>query len=73
MNDKPTYTIQTLNSMNYKYPWNGTISIDNNNNNNSKCMSLYATGECDSNGRIYVALPSNMIITNHIKKKYNLM
>jgi|TARA_Y100000992_G_C21273375_1_gene498350 hypothetical protein len=72
MSDKPTYTVQTLNSMNSKFPWSGTISnIENNKNNKSLC--LYATGDCDLNGRIYIALPSNTLITSDIKKKYNLM
>jgi len=70
-----TYTKERLDKINYSYPWNG--SIINSNESKSKennTYKLYATGDANiSQGRIYVSLPSNIKITDEIRRKYNLM
>ena len=77
-----TYSKETLNIMNCRYPWNGSIkhsdlktnSINSINSINTNTYKLYATGDADvSLGRIYISLPTTLKITNDIKKKYNLM
>ncbi len=41
--------------------------------NNNEMVNIHATGEILSSGRIYIALPSNIVLTSDIKKKYNLI
>jgi arsenate reductase-like glutaredoxin family protein len=41
--------------------------------NNHEIVNIYATGDILLSGRIYIALPSNVILTNEIKKKYNII
>ena len=66
------FTFGTLESMNYSYPQNGSItntkSLDKN-----KMYELHATGDADLNGRKYISLPADMIITDQVKRMYNLM
>ena len=63
--------------INGRYPWNGSIRTDNVDKYSSKAVKLtyklYATGDADAtNGRKYVALPTNTKITPKIVSKYNL-
>lgn len=65
--------------MNCDSLWRGDIinaeplySAEKNTYDNVK-YKLYATGDCNVQGRKYVALPENMQITEEIKKQYNLM
>lgn len=67
--------------LNNKYPWNGSINMPhlkekknyNYKNDNNK-YQLHATGYCDiTNGRTYVSLPSNLKITNEVRRQYNLI
>ena len=78
---KPTtFTGSQLHSMNASYPWNGSIRNDSSSStsdisHDSKTRyKLYPTGDADAtNGRRYVYLPSDLIIKDAVKKKYNLM
>ena len=57
-----------------KYGNNWISNINNNiNNNYDDKYKLYPTGESDLNGRKYIALPENMVITNDVIKKFNLL
>lgn len=49
------------------------IKFSSDYNNCKQDYKLHATGDCSvSSGRIYLALPSNIKITEEIIKKYNL-
>ena len=41
--------------------------------NNNELVNIHPTGDILSSGRIYIALPSNIVLTSDIKKKYNLI
>ena len=70
-------------NMNSRYPWNGSIKSSDSTNmttynlrneNKANAYKLHATGDCDiTNGRTYIYLPSDLKITNEIKKIYNLI
>jgi hypothetical protein len=58
-----------------KYGNNWISNINDNiniNNNYDDKYKLYATEDSSLNGRKYVALPENMVITNDVIKKFNL-
>jgi len=74
------YSAKEINDLNTTRLWRQTpITIkDKTNSNvtetNKPKYILHATGECDVNGRTYIALPANVNINDsEIKKKYNLM
>lgn len=54
-----------------KYGFNWIKNIDKINNN--ELVNIHPTGEILSSGRIYIALPSNIVLTSELKKKYNLI
>ena len=54
-----------------KYGTNWIKNIDKINNN--ELANIHPTGDILSSGRIYIALPSNIVLTSDIKKKYNLI
>ena len=73
MNTK-TYSKKELQKMNfnkiYGSQWIKNIYILN----DAETYCIYATGGCDLvSGRMYIALPSNKMITIEDKKKYNLI
>lgn len=41
--------------------------------NNNEMVNIHATGDILLSGRIYIALPSNIVLTSDIKKKYNII
>lgn len=41
--------------------------------NNNEMVNIHATGEILLSGRIYIALPSNIVLTSEVKKKYNII
>ena len=41
--------------------------------NNNEMVNIHATGDILLSGRIYIALPSNIVLTSELKKKYNLI
>ena len=70
----PKYTSEILTSMNYGTLWNNCITVPKDIKNNSDVWELHATGDCDLNGRKYVALPPGTNTKDsEIKAKYNLM
>ena len=55
-----------------KYGFNWIKNIDKINNNH-EMVNIHPTGDILSSGRIYIALPSNIVLTTEIKKKYNII
>tara|TARA_B110000208_G_scaffold141626_1_gene170937 strand:- start:191 stop:385 length:195 start_codon:yes stop_codon:yes gene_type:complete len=58
--------------------WNGTIKSPEDNffwdkKNNNNTYELYASGDCDLNGRTYVPIKKGTVITRELKQKLNLM
>ena len=81
MNNYNNYSSQNIKDMNKSYPWfsqpiiikhTSNKNTSNKNTSESKYI-LHATGYADLNGRKYVALPSNIILDDKIKKIYNIM
>ncbi len=64
LNDDPKYGNNWISNI------NDNININNNYYDKYK---LYPTEDSNLSGRKYVALPENMVITNDIIKKFNLM
>ena len=78
MSGKKTFSAEYIKQINSSYPWDNSINFGSTNmdktGDESITYKLYATGNCTMyNGRQYVALPSNTVITESIKAKYNLM
>ena len=70
----PTETGARIYEMNKSYPWCGCIENAYSIKDSQKLYKLYTTGGCDiGSGRIYVALPSDLEITEDVIKKHNLM
>ncbi len=68
-----TYTTSQLNSMRYNNIWRNSIYIPTEYENLFDYWQLFATGDATLDGRIYVAIPTNILITQQIKTKYNIM
>ena len=74
MNNYNKYTSQNIRDMNTSYPWRSQpIEIKEIKTDLKSAYILHATCDADVNGRKYVALPSNIILDDKTKKKYNLM
>lgn len=81
MNNYNKYTSQNIRDMNTSYPWRSQPieikEIKSTSQKNKTALKsnyiLHATGDADLHGRKYVALPSNIILDDKTKKKYNLM
>ena len=76
--DYRTFSRIEINSMNYSDTWRNCITIDDKPDRKYKDKKVgyfksYATGDCDLDGRKYIALPADLKITEEIKKKYNIM
>lgn len=72
-----SYTKRQISEMNCNSLWNGHIInaeplYSPNNDNADTKYKLYSTGYADMGGRKYVALPENLIITEQVKRRYNL-
>ena len=69
------YTSKQIRSMNVTNTWKNSIYIYKENNHNKKQQyELHATGDCDLNGRKYVALSKGTDTTDpKIRAKFNLM
>ncbi len=65
-----TYTYEELQKMNYTQ-WNHRIILPTHTRAGQR-FKLYATGRADLNGRYYVAIRENRVITHRIKEIYNL-
>lgn len=71
------FTAAKIHDMKYSPLWKGTIITDATHSiphksNPEATYKLYATGDADMRGRIYVSLPSDLKITEEIKKQYNI-
>lgn len=62
-----------LNELSHRDEWKGKLQVHHANTRQETEYDLYATGNCDINGRNYVALPKNLKITGAVKQKYNLL
>tara|TARA_B100000963_G_C22624873_1_gene671813 strand:- start:2334 stop:2549 length:216 start_codon:yes stop_codon:yes gene_type:complete len=68
-----TYTKTEIISLNCTKRWYGSIKEPKQNKTTNKKYKLYATGDADTfNGRKYIALPANKLLTEKDKKKYNI-
>ena len=68
------YTLSTIETMNYTSTWNHCIKFSKSKSKSDILYELHPTGECDLNGRKYIALPKNTNINDpNIRKKYNLI
>ena len=56
-----------------KYGYTDWIKNIDKINNNHEMVNIHPTGDILSSGRIYIALPSNIVLTTEIKKKYNII
>lgn len=65
------YSSQRIYSMYCTSTWRHCISMPETSKTDS--YTLYPTGDADLNGRKYVALPKECIITSFIKQKYNII
>ena len=75
---KRIYTSSMLDAMNSGKLWNGTIVYNNRDYNkvnkvNNDIYELHACGDCSLDGRTYVAIKKETIITKELKQKLNLM
>ena len=69
-----TFQQYEINIMNKTTLWGGSINEPFRSEEEDSKYKLYSTGDATiSNGRIYVSLPTNLKITNKIKKKYNII
>jgi hypothetical protein len=69
-----TMSVFSVDSKNQSDLWRGCIKyVPEFPRDESKRYVLYATGEASMNGRIYVALPEQLMISNEMKNKYHIM
>lgn len=66
------FSATEIRNMKYDSVWRGQIDTSKCNDPNIK-YKLHATGEANTIGRIYIALPANLKITNEIMKIYNIL
>lgn len=63
-----------LNELSCRDEWTNKLHIKTKPGSNQDTeYVLYPTGNCDLNGRDYVALPKDLRITDAVKRQYNLM
>ena len=69
------YNCSEIGDLNKTKVWSRTpIEIKEQSDKKNQKYILHATGDCDLNGRTYIALPINCDHNDsEIKKKYNLM
>ena len=72
MNNK-TFSKSTLQSMNFNSKYGSQWITNLENITKSQEVKIYATGDCDFNGRKYIALPANHKLTRDDKKKFNII
>ena len=66
------YTEQEINNLKYTNIWRGTLSSPKE-KSKGDLYKLYATGYATLNGREFISLPAEMVITSAVKRKYNLI
>ena len=52
--------------------WQGKLKVENTNAKKDTKYVLHSTGDADLNGRTYVALPVGTVLTDDVKRKYNI-
>lgn len=67
-----------INSMNCSNLWRNCITVEDKPDRRYKYKKVeefknYATGDCDLDGRKYIALPADLEITEEVKRKYNII
>ena len=68
------YNKSELESMSYNKLWRGNLEIINDRHLGNTQYELHPTGDCDLNGRKFLALPTNTNVKDpEIIRKYNLM
>lgn len=73
MSSNVTYTSQQVNNLSNSSIWKNSIkNVPSVSKNNTSKYTLYATGDADLNGRKYISLPSNKVLTDYEKRKYNI-
>jgi hypothetical protein len=66
-----TYDFSEINKKNHSQRWNNTIHIPKK-YESEKSFKIIPTGDADSNGRKYVAIPTNTVVTDKLKASLNL-
>jgi len=73
MSSNKTYTSQEMNKLSNSDLWKNSIkNVPRVSKNDTTKYTLYSTGDADLNGRKYVSLPSNKVLTDYEKRKYNI-
>jgi len=73
MSSNKTYTSQEMNKLSNSELWKNSIkNVPSVSKNDTTKYTLYSTGDADLNGRKYVSLPSNKVLTDYEKRKYNI-
>ena len=67
------YTENDIASMNASNIWRNCIICDNSKSSHDSLYELHPTGNADLDGRKYVSLPKGTVITEEIKRKYNII
>lgn len=62
-----------LNGLRRRDEWTNKLHLERANSKPDTKYVLYPTGNCDMNGRNYVALPKDLQITAAVKRQYNLL
>ena len=66
-------SVYSVDAKNHSDLWRGCIKyVPEFPRDESKRYVLYATGEASMNGRIYVALPEQLMISKEMKNKYHI-
>jgi len=73
MSSNTTYNSQEMNKLSNSDLWKNSIkNVPRVSKNDTTKYTLYSTGDADLNGRKYVSLPSNKVLTDYEKRKYNI-
>ena len=74
MDNHNTFSKSQLEKMNFDRKYGSNWIQNLNNINNNQGVKLYATGQSNiSTGRVYIALPANMKLSDQDILKYNIM
>jgi hypothetical protein len=71
--DHNTFSKSTLQRMNFDSKYGSQWITNIHTLKNSQEYKIYATGDCDLQGRKYIALPANQKLTQGDKIKLNIM
>ena len=71
--DHKTFSKTTLQRMNFDSKYGSQWITNLENIKNQQDVKIYATGDCDLQGRKYIALPANQKLTRDDKIKLNII